>query len=185
MTKRCLQSALKVTLPVLLGYLTCGIAFGLVLVNAGYAWWLAPFMSVFMFAGAAQFAAIPLFAANTPLAVILVAEALLNVRHIVYGLPLINRFKECGKLKPYLIFALTDETFSLLTTVSVPEGVALPEFYGTIAVLDHLYWIAGSTIGALAGAFIPFDLTGVDFALTALFTVLTVDQFTKFFRRTA
>lgn len=185
MTRRCLKAALRVTFPVFLGYLTCGIAFGLVLTNAGYPWWLATCMSVFMFAGAAQFAAVPLFAAHSPLAVILVTEALLNIRHIVYGLPLINQFKECGRRKPYLIFALTDETFSLLTTVSVPEGVALPEFYSTVAVLDHLYWIAGSTLGALAGALIPFDLTGVDFALTALFAVLTVDQFAKFLKKEA
>lgn len=185
MTRRCLKSALRVTFPVFLGYMTCGIAFGLVLTNAGYPWWLATLMSVFMFAGAAQFAAVPLFAAHTPLAVILVTEALLNIRHIVYGLPLINQFKQCGRRKPYLIFALTDETFSLLTTVSVPEDVALPEFYSTVAVLDHLYWIAGSTLGAIAGALIPFDLTGVDFALTALFTVLTVDQFAKFLKKGA
>lgn len=185
MSKRCLKAALKVTVPVFLGYITCGIAFGLVLTNAGYPWWLATFMSVFMFAGAAQFAAVPLFATHTPLAIILVAEALLNIRHIVYGLPLINQFKECGRRKPYLIFALTDETFSLLTTVPVPEGVARGEFYSTVAVLDQLYWVTGSTLGALAGALIPFDMTGVDFALTALFAVLTVDQFTKFFKKGA
>ncbi len=183
MNKRCLKDAFRVTVPVLLGYITCGIAFGLVLTDAGYPWWLASCMSVFMFAGAAQFAAVPLFAAHTPLAVILVTEALLNIRHIVYGLPLIKQFKQCGRRRPYLIFALTDETFSLLTTVPVPEGTAIPEFYSTVAVLDHLYWIAGSTLGAVAGVLIPFDLTGVDFALTALFAVLTVDQFTKFLHR--
>lgn len=183
MTKRCVKLALKTTIPVFLGYITCGIAFGLVLTNAGYPWWLATFMSLTMFAGAAQFAAIPLFAAGTPLPVILGTELLLNIRHIVYGLPLIKKFKLCPRIRPYLIFGLTDETFSLLTTVEAPQGESAADFYGLVTVFDQFYWVAGSTLGALIGEFIPFDMTGVDFALTALFAVLTVDQFSKFFKK--
>ncbi|MCQ2592118.1 MAG: AzlC family ABC transporter permease [Treponema sp.] len=183
MTKRCFSLALKTTIPVFLGYIACGIAFGLVLVNAGYPWWLSPLMSIVIFAGAAQFAAIPLFVAGTPLYIILLTELLLNIRHIVYGLPLISQFKKCGKRTPYLIFALSDETFSLLTTTEVPEDVSMPDFFATIAVLDQIYWVAGSTIGAVAGMLIPFDMTGVDFSLTALFAVLTVDQTMKFFKK--
>lgn len=166
-----------------MGYIACGIAYGLVVINAGYPWWLATFMSVFMFAGAAQFAAIPLFAAGTPLPIILGTELLLNIRHIVYGLPLIKQFSECKKIRPYLIFGLTDETFSLLTTVQPPQGESLADFFGTITVLDQFYWVAGSTLGALIGHFIPFDMTGVDFALTSLFAVLTIEQAKKLFTK--
>lgn len=183
MTKRCFSLALKTTIPVFLGYITCGIAFGLVLINAGYKWWLAPAMSIIMFAGAGQFAAIPLFAAGTPLPVILFTELLLNIRHIVYGLPLISHFNNCKKIKPYLIFALTDETFSLLTTTEIPQDIPIQDFFGLIAIFNHFYWILGSTLGALIGKLIPFDMTGVDFALTALFAVLTVDQFSKLFKK--
>ena len=124
--------------------------------------------------------AIQLFAAGTPVLVILVTELLLNIRHIVYGLPLINQFKDCRRTKPYLIYALTDETFSLLTTTQVPAGVKAEEYYFMVSLLDQIYWVGGSLIGGLVGAIIPFDMTGVDFALTALFAVLTIDQIQKF-----
>lgn len=170
------RAAFPVTVPVLFGYIAIGIPFGLMLVKAGYPWWLAPIMSVLMYAGAGQYIAVGLFAANVPLAGILVTILMVNIRHIVYGLSLIEKFKTVGKWKPYLVFALTDETYALLTGVKVPANVAPGPYYGAIALLDHGYWIAGSLIGALAGQFIPFSFKGIDFALTALFAVLLIDQ---------
>ena len=180
MNIHCLKVAVRTTIPVFLGYISCGIAFGLVTINAGYPWWLAPAMGILMFAGAGQFLAIQLFAAGTPVLVILVTELLLNIRHIVYGLPLINQFNECRSSKPYLIYSLTDETFSPLTTTEVPAGIEAKDYYFTVSLLDQIYWVGGSLIGGLAGAMIRFDMTGVDFALTALFAVLTIDQIQKF-----
>jgi 4-azaleucine resistance transporter AzlC len=176
MNKYCFTRAFKVSLPVLFGYLAIGIAFGLILVEAGYPWWLAPIMSISMYAGAGQYIAIGLFSAGTSLSMIILTELLVNIRHIVYGLSLITKFNCCGKWKPFLIFALTDETYSLLTSVEAPDNVPKGTFYGIIALLDYLYWIIGGIIGALAGSIIPFSMKGVDFALTALFTVLTIDQ---------
>jgi 4-azaleucine resistance transporter AzlC len=180
MTTHCLKVALRTTIPVFLGYISCGIAFGLITINAGYPWWLAPATGILIFAGAGQFLAVPLFAAGTPIPVILVTELLLNIRHIVYGLPLINQFKECRRFKSYLIYALTDETFSLLTTTTVPPDIPAEDYYFAVSILDQSYWVGGSLIGALVGAMIPFDMTGVDFALTALFAVLSIDQIQKF-----
>ena len=180
MNTHCLKVALRTTIPVFLGYISCGIAFGLITINAGYPWWLAPATGILIFAGAGQFLAVPLFAAGTPIPVILVTELLLNIRHIVYGLPLINQFKECKRFKPYLIYALTDETFSLLTTTTVPPDILAEDYYFAVSILDQSYWVGGSLIGALVGAMIPFDMTGVDFALTALFAVLSIDQIQKF-----
>ena len=179
MNKFCLVQAFKVTIPVLFGYLAIGIPFGLMLVNAGYPWWLAPIMSVLMYAGAGQYMAVSLFAAGASLSITAITMLLLNIRHIVYGLSLITPFKDTGKWKPYLIFALTDETYALMTSCPLPRGVPAGSFYGAIAVLDHLYWIAGSLIGAVAGTLIPFSFAGVDFALTALFAVLLIDQVKK------
>lgn len=179
MNKKYYIQAFKVSVPVLFGYLAIGIAFGLMLVDKNYPWWLAPIMSVTMYAGAGQYVAIGLFAAGTPLSMILVTELLVNIRHIVYGLSLISKFKECGKWKYYLIFALTDETYSLLTTTDAPEGCDKGKFFFTIALLNQFYWIAGSVIGAVAGSLIPFSFAGVDFALTALFVVLLIDQIEK------
>lgn len=179
MSRYTLMQAFKVTVPVLFGYLAIGIPFGLVLVSAGYPWWLSPIMSILMYAGAGQYLAVSLFAAGASLSVVAVTMLLLNIRHIVYGLSLITPFKEAGPWKPYLIFALTDETYALLTSCPVPRGVRPGEFYGAIALLDHLYWIAGSLIGAVAGTLIPFSFAGIDFALTALFAVLLIDQVKK------
>lgn len=176
LSKTHFHAAVRITIPVFFGYIAIGVPFGLMLVNAGYPWWLAPIMSVTMYAGAGEYMAVGLFASGAHLATIAVAELAINIRHIVYGLSLITKFKNTGKWKPYLIFALTDETYALLTGCTVPEGADSGSFYGTIAVLDHLYWIAGSTIGAVAGTLIPFDFAGVDFALTALFAVLLIDQ---------
>lgn len=171
--------ALKTSLPVFFGYLAIGIAFGLMLTTAGYPWWLAPIMSITMYAGAGQYIAVGLFAAGIPLTMILITEALVNIRHIVYGLSLITKFKECGKWKYYMIFALTDETYSLLTTTDAPLDANKGKFYFTIAILNQSYWLLGSVIGAVAGSLIPFDFAGVDFALTALFVVLLIDQIEK------
>lgn len=179
MNKKNFVQAARITLPVLFGYLAIGIPFGLMIVNAGYPWWIAPIMSLTMYAGAGQYMAVGLFASGATIGTIAVTELLINIRHIVYGLSLITKFRETGKWKPYLVFALTDETYSLLTGCDVPNGANPGSFYGTIAILDHSYWIAGSTIGAAAGTLIPFPLDGVDFALTALFAVLLVSQIEK------
>ena len=162
MNKYSLIQAFKVTIPVLFGYLSIGIPFGLMLVNAGYPWWLAPLMSITMYAGAGQYMAVGLFSAGTPLTAILVTMLMVNIRHIVYGLSLIEPFKKVGKWKPYLIFALTDETYALLTGTAVPKGLNPGKFYG-----------------AIAGSLIKFNFDGIDFALTALFIVLLIEQLKK------
>ena len=176
MTKKCVSTAFKASIPVLFGYLTLGIAYGILSSGSGFPWWLATFSSLFIFAGSGQMLAVGLFAAGTPISVILLSELLLNIRHIVYGLSLITKFKGSGKWKPYLIFALTDETYSLLTTINPPENENPYSFYGILSLLDQCYWVLGSTLGAIMGTLIPFDLAGVDFALTALFIVLTIEQ---------
>jgi 4-azaleucine resistance transporter AzlC len=136
-------------------------------------------MSVVMYAGAGQYMAIGLFAAGANLSAIGLSMLLINIRHIVYGLSLIEPFKNVGKWRPYLIFALTDETYALMTSYTPPPGIASGTFYGSIALLDHLYWITGSVIGVLAGSLLSFSFAGVDFALTALFAVLLIEQIKK------
>jgi 4-azaleucine resistance transporter AzlC len=168
--------AFKYSVPVLLGYVTIGIAFGFIVSGTGYPWWLAFLMSLWMYAGAGQFIAIGLFAAGTNLWEACLIQLVVNIRHAAYGLSMLNRFRNSGAFKPYLIFALTDETFALFS--SLPE---LPEekrtlFMIYVAVLDQCYWVSASLLGALAGALIPFDMKGVSFALTALFVVLMIEQ---------
>jgi 4-azaleucine resistance transporter AzlC len=174
------RAALKYSFPVFLGYITIGIAFGLLLVDAGYPWWLAPVMSVVMYAGAGQYIAIGLFAAGVSLWEAALVQLVVNARHIAYGLSMLKRFRKAGPLRFYLVYALTDETFALLSSMP-PEYGAEDEdghsrFMFCVALFNQLYWVSGSVIGALAGSLIPFDTSGMGFALTALFVVLMVDQ---------
>lgn len=171
-----LPSAIKASVPVLLGYITLGIAFGLTLVAANFPWWLAPIMAVFVYAGAAQFMAIGLLQQGASLAEIALLTFLMNARHMVYGLSLLTPFSQSGAWKPYLVFGLTDETYGLLTTVKAPPTVNKTKFYAAVTMLNQSYWILGCTIGALVGSALRFDTTGLDFALTALFIVLLVEQ---------
>jgi 4-azaleucine resistance transporter AzlC len=170
--------AIQYSVPVLLGYLAIGIAFGLLLVDAGYPWWLAPVMGIIMYAGAGQFISVGLFAAGAGLPEAALVQLVVNARHIAYGLSMLKRFNAAGPFKYYLIFSLTDETFALLS--SMPEGYAEEgdrnRFMFYVALLDQGYWITGSVIGAAAGALLPFKTEGISFALTALFVVLMIEQ---------
>jgi 4-azaleucine resistance transporter AzlC len=160
----------------MLGYITLGTAFGLYLVTAGLAWWLAPLMSLVIYAGAAQFVAVGLFTSGAGLLEAAMVTALLNSRHAVYGLSLLEAYRDAGPYKPYLIFALTDETYGLLTTVPVPAGVDKKHYYFLLSFLNQLWWFSGTLLGAAAGQLLPFRLEGLEFALTALFTVLVIEQ---------
>jgi 4-azaleucine resistance transporter AzlC len=166
--------ALKYSIPVLLGYVTLGFAFGLVAVGTGYPWWLSLFMSVWIFAGAGQFFAIGLFAAGTTIWEVCLIQLVLNIRHAAYSFSMLNKFS--GPFKPYLIFSLSDETFALFSALPVLPEDKRHLFMVYVAVLDQIYWVSGTLLGALAGAFIPFDMKGVSFALTALFVVLMMEQ---------
>jgi 4-azaleucine resistance transporter AzlC len=178
-------AAWKYSLPVLLGYLAIGTAFGLLMSDAGYPWTLTLLMSVVMYAGAGQYIAVGLFASGAGLAESVIVQFVVNARHIAYGITMFKKFKRAGLCKPYLIFALSDETFALLSSLDDEPGPG--SLYGKdsgerasfmlyVAALDQLYWVAGSMIGAFAGALLPFSFEGVSFALTALFIVLMIEQ---------
>ena len=160
-----------------MGYLAIGCAFGFLIADAGYPWWLALIMSVIMYAGAGQYIAVGLFAVGVSLWEAALVQFVVNARHIAYGLSMMNQFSSAGPLKFYLIFGLTDETFALLA--SLPEEESSGErtrLMLLITLLNHSYWVVGSVIGAAAGSLIPFSAGGIGFALTALFIVLMIEQ---------
>ena len=101
---------------------------------------------------------------------------MVNFRHLVYGLSMLEKFRGMGFRKFYMIFSLTDETYALLSSAKAPEGVEEHDFFFTVALLDQSYWVLGSVIGSLLGSALGFDTTGVDFAMTALFLVIAVGQ---------
>lgn len=169
------------TLPVMFGYLPLGAAFGVLFMQLDLPWWGAPLMSLFIYAGAGQFLAVTLLANHAGLVEVAVASFMLNSRHLFYGLSLLKRFRDAGWLKPYLIFSLTDETYSLLTHQSerLVQDRDDHRMAARIGLLNQLWWVIGTLFGTLAGATLDIDGRGLDFALTALFIVLTLEQASK------
>ena len=155
------------SLPVAMGYIPLGMVFGFLFVQAGGPWWLAIASSVVVYAGAAQFMMVPMLAAGLPLATIAVATAVINLRHVFYGLP------KRWSAKAYVVFGLTDETYSVLTTLPARTS---NQHMLAITALNQAWWVAGSAVGALIGARAQVQLVGLDFALGALFAVLAVEQ---------
>ncbi len=173
------QNVFKLTLPILFGYLPLGMAFGVLFsTQLDYAWWIAPLMGLVIYAGAGQILAVSLLAANAGLLEVAVAMLVLNARHLFYGLSLLGQFRGAGWRKGYLIFGLTDETYSLLTSrARSGDSRSEQEIDFRITAFNQFYWIAGCALGALLGEWVVFDSTGIEFALVALFIVLTIEQF--------
>ena len=182
MDRKSLAAAFPVTVPVLMGYLAIGIAFGFMLQAIGYNFIWAFFMSLTIYAGSGQYLGVSLLSSAAALSTVAVMTLLINFRHLVYGLSMLEKFRGMGLRKCYMIFSLTDETYALLSSVRPPVGVDPRNFYFSIALLDQSYWILGSVIGAVAGALLPIDTTGIDFAMTALFVVIAVDQWRAYKR---
>ena len=168
------KSALQDTLPVLAGYIVLGAGFGMIMNASGYGPVYSLAMSMFIFAGSMQYAAIGLFMDNVSLAVVALTTLVINARHLFYGISLIDRYKDTGVKKPYLIFALTDETYSIVCNSDKGENYCF-----LVSLFNQIYWVAGTVIGALAGKLISFNTTGLDFALTAMFITIFVDQWMK------
>lgn len=175
-TRIALTKAFPLTIPVLVGYIFLGFGFGVLLAKAGYNFLLAPFSALTVYSGSLQYAEVDLLKAEFSVLSAIVMTIAVNIRHVFYGLSLVERYKEIGKYKFYCVFGLTDETYSLIVSQKVPEGVHKGKFYFFITILNHLYWIVGCTLGGIFGQFIPFNSKGIEFVMTALFVVIFVEQ---------
>ena len=164
------------TLPVMTGYLFIGIAFGVMFADKGYNFLWAGLMSLLVYAGSGQYLAVNFFQPSVSLFQVVFLTFMVNVRHIFYGLSLLDKFKVSGKKKPYMVFSLTDETYSLYFLTKIPPDVDEGKFLFALSTLNQSYWVIGSMIGGLAGTLIPFNSKGIDFAMTALFIVIFVEQ---------
>lgn len=171
-----LLAAFPHTLPVLTGYLFLGIAYGILISSKGFSpLWIIP-ISIFTLAGAMQFVTVGMLALGFHPLSAFVMTLMVNARHIFYGLSMLSKFQGTGRYKPYLIFGLTDETFSILSAIEPPEHVDRSRFFFFVTLLDHSYWVVGGALGGLAGSLFQIDVAGIDFVLTALFVVIFLNQ---------
>lgn len=172
MDKDIIKKAFKETIPVMMGYLVLGIAFGMLLVSKGFPLYYALIMSCFIYAGSMQFVTISLLVNHISLLSAFIMTLMVNARHLAYALSMLKKFKTFHKLKPYMIFSLTDETFSLL----VKNECADKKLTFLISFLDQCYWVIGSLIGAMLGTNVSFNTAGLEFSMTALFIVIVINQ---------
>ncbi len=175
MNRKTFSLAFRASIPVMAGYVVLGMGFGVLLSEQGYGFLWAFLMSLTIYAGSMQYAALDLISGGASLITTALMTLMINARHFFYGLSMLDKYQDTGRAKPYLIFSLTDETYSLVCSPA-PEGVDEKRYYLSVSLLNQCYWIAGSVLGGLLGPILPFDSTGMDFAMTALFVVIFVEQ---------
>lgn len=170
------QFAVKTTIPIFFTYLFLGIAFGVLMSDAGYSVPLSAASALFIFAGSVQLVMVPMMKSGASLSALALMTFFLNARHIFYGIGFIEKFRRMGWRGAYTTLALTDETYSILCSTRYEPGLDEDQAAFLIALLDHLYWIFGCSVGACAGHFLPFDMRGIEFSATAFFLVVVVNQ---------
>lgn len=171
--KQEIKKALRATFPVFSGYIVLGFGFGIVLHSKGFGILWALCMSLFIYAGSMQYVAIDLLSGGASVITMALTTVLVNARHLFYGISMIDKYKSAGKFKPYLIFALTDETYSLVCT---EEEENSHRYHFLVSLFNHIYWVGGTVLGAAVGSAFDFAPKGIDFALTALFVTVFVEQ---------
>ena len=156
------------------GYVFLGFGFGILMQQSGFGVLWSGAMSLLIYAGSMQYVAVSLLLSGASLLTAGLTAFLVNARHLFYGISMVEAYKGTGRKKPYLIFGLTDETYSLVS--QVPEGINRTGYCFLVTLFDHIYWISGTLLGALAGSLLPINYEGVEFALTALFVTIFVEQ---------
>ena len=170
------RKAFLTSLPVMAGYVVLGIGFGILLRNAGYGVAWAAAMAVLIYAGSMQYVGIGLLAGGAGIITTILTTVMVNARHLFYSISMFGHYKDAGKYKPYLIFGLTDETYSLLCDGKTPEGMDPHRFRFLVSLFNQSYWVLGSILGSLAGSVLPFSAAGIEFSMTALFIASFTEQ---------
>lgn len=179
MKKRTVHYSLQTAMPVMLGYIVLGIGFGVLLQDKGYSVWWAILMGVFIYGGTLQYVAVDLLGAGASLVSTALLAVMVCARQLFYALGMVDKYSGVGKAKPYLIFALPDETYSLVCDPTLPEDVDRKKFYLYVSMFNHVSWVVGDALGVLLGSWLRFDTTGIDFVMTAIFVVIFVEQWEK------
>ena len=173
---RTIRQAFLKSIPVLAGYVVLGIGFGILMRDAGYGVLWTAAMSLFIYAGSLQYVGVGLLTGGASVLTTAITSLMVNARHLFYSISMIDKYKDAGKYKPYMIFALTDETYSLLCDGMTPSGVDTNQYRFLVSIFNHSYWVTGSVIGSLLGAVLPFSTEGIEFSMTALFVAAFTEQ---------
>ena len=176
MNTKTIKQAFYKSIPVLAGYIVLGIGFGILMHNAGYGVLWTASMGIFIFAGSMQYVGVGLLAGGASILTTVITTIMVNARHLFYSISMIDKYKNTGKYKPYMIFALTDETYSLLCDGKVPSDVEPNLYRFLVSLFNHSYWVAGCVIGSLIGSMLPFSTAGIEFSMTALFVASFTEQ---------
>lgn len=174
--KQIVKKAFITSLPVMAGYIILGIGFGILLRDAGYGVLWALSMSVFIFAGSMQYVGVSLIAGGASILTTILTTIMVNARHLFYSISMVEKYKDAGKYKPYMIFALTDETYSLLCDGKTPDEEHANFYRFLVSLFNQSYWVLGSVLGSLLGAILPFSTAGIEFSMTALFIASFTEQ---------
>ncbi|MBR2223029.1 MAG: AzlC family ABC transporter permease [Christensenellaceae bacterium] len=175
-SKKTIREAFLDTVPVMAGYIVLGIGFGVIMEAKGYGLIWSAAMGLFIYAGSMQYVAVDLLSAGASVLTAALTTLMVNARHLFYGISMVEKYKTMGKIKPYLIFALTDETYSLVVGKEFGDDLDPKTYYTFVSLFDHLYWVTGCVLGSVIGSLIGFSTEGIDFALTALFITVMTEQ---------
>ena len=176
---RAFRAAAPQTLPVFAGYLVLGLGYGIYVQSLGLPVWLPPLMGTVVYGGSLEFVLASLLLGSfAPVSAFLMA-LMIQARHLFYGLTMLQRYRGYGLRSAYMIFAMSDETFSITCSAELPKGVDKGWFMFFITLLDQCYWVASAGLGAVVGSVLPFSTEGVDFVMTAMFTVIFLNQWEK------
>ena len=173
------RAAAPQTLPVFAGYLVLGLGYGIYVQSLGLPVWLPPLMGTVVYGGSLEFVLASLLLGSFAPVLAFLMALMIQARHLFYGLTMLQRYRGYGLRSAYMIFAMSDETFSITCSAEPPEGVDKGWFMFFITLLDQIYWVASAAMGAALGAVLPFSTEGVDFVMTAMFVVIFLNQWEK------
>ncbi|MBR3127259.1 MAG: AzlC family ABC transporter permease [Solobacterium sp.] len=176
MNDHSVREAFKSTIPIMTGYIVLSIGFGLLCQRTGFPWWAGIAMSLFIYGGSMQFVAVGLITAGASLLTCALTTLMVQARHLFYGISMLDRYRNAGPARNYMIFTLTDETYSLVCTDDLPAGCEANRYRFFVSLFDQLWWVGGTALGVLLGEVLPFDTTGIEFSMTALFVTVFVEQ---------
>ena len=179
MKRKALRAAFPYTIPVFTGYVVLGISYGVLMTASGFPFWMPMLTSLAIFAGSMEFVLINLLLGGFDLLQAFLMTLMINARHLFYGVSMLEKYKGMGLKKLYLIFGLTDESFSVNCVTEPPEGVDRGWFALFVTLLDHCYWFLGATLGGIFGTILHFNTEGLDFVMTAMFVVIYMEQWKK------